>query len=133
MKRTNQDKRREENKPLKLKFTLSQPFPIWCTTHSLSATCQVGYALQINEVIHLKIIQSARSSNDNIHTFGHHVYLSFSVPTTIYTNTGKENIFQKQCIKIQLISIFPQQNATMLLHFKKNHLQLLRRPQRDCF
>lgn len=74
---------------LKLKFTLSQPFPNWCITHSASATCQVSYAPQIYEVVHLKIMQSARSSNNNIHTFGNHVYLSFSIPTTIYAYTEK--------------------------------------------
>lgn len=51
-------------------------------------------------------MQSARSSNNNIHTFGNHIYLSFSVPTAIYANTEKQNILQKQCITVQLKSIF---------------------------
>lgn len=51
---------------------------------------QVGYAFQVDKVIHLQIIQSSGSCNNDIYTFCQVLYLSISISTTIYTNTLKK-------------------------------------------
>lgn len=52
-------------------------------------TCQICYASQIYETVHLQVIQSARSSNNNVHAFGNRIDLSFPISTTIYANARK--------------------------------------------